>query len=60
MFEFVKVSSPFLVNYLAQLSDLVEFHLERRDHIAILNLELWEVIGSDHAEKMATIRDRIG
>jgi hypothetical protein len=34
--------------------------LERRDYITELNLTLWDIIGSDHAEKMALIKERIG
>lgn len=37
------------MNYLKALTDLTELHLERRDQVSILNLELWDIIGSEHA-----------
>ena len=38
LFEFVKVTSPYLGSYRKELTDLTEVHLERRDNTAVLNL----------------------
>jgi hypothetical protein len=41
------------------LCDLAEVHLARRDQAANFNLQMWEVIGINHSEKMIKAKERI-
>ena len=56
LFEFIKITSRYLRSYRKALIDLAEVHLERRGNTANLNLLLWELIGSEYADKLAKIR----
>ena len=41
------------------MCDLAEVHLARRDQAANLNLQMWEIIGINHSEKMVKSKERI-
>lgn len=50
LYEFVRAASPYLGCYRKILIDLTEAHLEKRNDLSILNLEMWEIIGSNYFE----------